>query len=123
MFTPPVDSSGERVPPAALHGVLASETRRHVLDYFERDIDGTATLDELADHVRSRRNGDPVRSPEETRVRLRHADLPKLAAVGVIDYDAETDTVRHHGHSRLVRTEGGWDVVSGDREAEEREDE
>lgn len=110
-----VDSSGRQVPPEELHRALARETRRHVLDYFERESDGTATLDELADYVATRRNGSPIRSPEETRVRLRHADLPKLAAVGAIDYDAETDTVRHRGHPGLVRNGEGWTVVAGER--------
>lgn len=81
---------------------LAARDRRAVCGYVAAtDADGVA-LDELAEHVASEvGDGDPrshstasarrsgSETERETKTRLHHVGLPKLAAADVIGYDPE----------------------------------
>ncbi|WP_224448281.1 DUF7344 domain-containing protein [Haloprofundus salilacus] len=88
-----------------LYSVLANEDRRAVLDYFDGTPGETASLEDLADYLVDRRDGEDARSHERTLVRLHHVDLPKLAAAGIIDYDARTHTISYRGHPRVEKIE------------------
>lgn len=98
-----------------LFGVLANERRRYVLSYLHDADDDVAELAELVDEVRTREaereggpNGDGGRETHRSdavKIELHHTHLPKLAASGVLDYDARTETVRYRGrpeHERLA---------------------
>lgn len=118
--------------------VLADQRRRYVLSYLHDADDDVAELAELVDAVRSReaeredgqggggrsdgdrsdgdRSGDGRSEADRSdavKIELHHTHLPKLAASGVIDYDARTETVRYHGHPEherigaLVDEQGG----------------
>lgn len=87
------------VPIADLHAVLRSEERRRVLQFFQERDECVATLDELANHLAARDGG--FEGSERARVALHHAHLPKLAEMGVLDYDARTHMTRYRGHARL----------------------
>lgn len=75
---------------------LADEERRVVL-YFLREH-GSASLSELADVVTGwTRTERGVASPEDrdrVRAALHHVHLPKLESVGLVSYDADSQTVR-----------------------------
>jgi hypothetical protein len=88
-----------------LFGVLSNERRRYVLSYLRDADSGGVDLSELAEWVATReveREGDRLGT---VKISLHHVHLPKLAGVGVLDYDAETNTVRYHDrpeHDRMV---------------------
>nr|WP_224338145.1 hypothetical protein [Haloprofundus halobius] len=75
-----------------------------MLDYFDGTPRETALLEDLADYLVDRREGEDARSYERTLVRLHHVDLPKLAAAGIIDYDARTHTIRYRGTPSVEKT-------------------
>jgi hypothetical protein len=91
---------------------LASEPRRLVLAYFENESENeeTASLDGLAEHVAATRNRATL---EHTRIHLYHVHLPKLEAVGLVDHDTETQTVRYRGTPAEVDVRAGHDNSLG----------
>ena len=82
-----------------------------VLRYFHSSGDDIASNDDLIEflHTRDARPDDR----EQIALRLHHMALPKLADLGLLDYDARSKTVRYHDHPLLNEW---WD-----REAEIRE--
>ncbi|WP_224332832.1 DUF7344 domain-containing protein [Haloprofundus halobius] len=93
------DISGEKPSTDALYAILASETRRQLLHYFQVSEQNDSSLDELADFLVSQDGG--VDTPEKAKIILHHQDLPKLARYGVVDYDRRSNSVRYRGQSRL----------------------
>ena len=92
-----------------LFRLLADSHRRYTLYYLDETETDVVTLDEVAEHVaaRSEPNTDETEQPEDstrerTRVELHHNHLPQLAAAGLIDYDARTQTVRNWGEPSLM---------------------
>jgi hypothetical protein len=90
----PVSTPPLRTPDDPLWDVvsalLARPYRRHVLvTVAERD--GHLTVEELAVELRERADVLPGRADDERPlpINLHHADLPKLAAVGAIEYDRD----------------------------------
>lgn len=81
-----------------LLSALSSSHNRHVLTYLSESPGEVASLEELADHVVDREGGGGPGRRERVAGRLHHATLPKLAAMGVVDYDPRTNTVRYRGH-------------------------
>jgi hypothetical protein len=80
---------------------LAASRRRRALYVLSRTDDST-TLADLADAVASLPDDDG--DPEEVAASLHHVHLPKLAALDVVDYDADDDAVEAVGDSdRLCR--------------------
>lgn len=79
--------------------VLAHERCRFVLYYFARHSTEAATIDDLTDfiHDQNQRHVDPKR----IRTRLHHVTLPRLADVGVLEYDARSNTARYRGQPTL----------------------
>jgi hypothetical protein len=89
---------------AVLEG-LADERRRIVLGVLEgRDepIDRRTLAREVAD-TESRVDSTPD-SVDEVVVSLHHLHLPKLDAVGLLEYDADAGTVAYEGHPALSET-------------------
>jgi hypothetical protein len=85
---------------------LISVSRRRTLLYHLKDLGvGTVSIDELVEGVATRERSIPAReAPESTdsvRVSLVHAHLPKLADLGILEYDVESATVRYHGNPAL----------------------
>lgn len=86
--------------------VLTSERRRYVL-YHLREQPGAVELDDLAVAVVARienESPDAVTDEEIDRmvVRLRNAELPKLADVGIVEYDDRSGMVRFRDPGRLL---------------------
>lgn len=80
-----------------LLAVLARRRNRAVLQYFRGSPTDVASLTDVAEYVRSR--ADTHDPPDRKRVAtiLHHRSIPKLSAVGVVEYDPRTKTVRYRG--------------------------
>ncbi|MGM0684006.1 MAG: DUF7344 domain-containing protein [Halobacteriota archaeon] len=77
--------------------VLKNERRRAVIRYLH-DHDGSADLSEIAEHIAAGENDTPVRqltSQERKRVRiaLYQCHLPRMDALGVVEFDKHRGTV------------------------------
>ena len=91
---------------------IADPRRREVLRYLVAHGDSPLTVEELAQRLaddgptptggkpahRLTHDKDHLDTVEAITIRLHHAHLPKLAASGVIDYDAGSRTVRYRSH-------------------------
>lgn len=82
---------------ATFLSALATQHCRSVIAYFRNASSDHASVDEVASTLAGRDNVDET----QIATRLHHAVLPKLDDVGLIDYDARTNTARYHGHTRL----------------------
>lgn len=85
---------------------LISDARRRTLLYWLKDMgSGTVAFDDLVEAVVTRERSIPARETPESRDSVRaslaHAHLPKLADLGIVDYDADGATVRYHGNPAL----------------------
>lgn len=86
--------------------VLANEHRRRVLEYLRRGQRQVATVDELAEHLRTHRelgSGGPSREDERLRISLVHLYLPQLEEQGLLDWDRRHDEVRYRGGEVVER--------------------
>jgi len=87
----------ERFDPDAVLSAIADERRRAILRSLRRDDEGPSELDALVDDIRreSRREGTTTDAERRRlRTRLHHADLPKLEAAGLVEYDADEKRVQ-----------------------------
>lgn len=91
-----------------VHTALAADDRRAVLRYFDSSGDDTASLDELIEFLHASDAQPDDRN--QIAVRLHHAALPKLADLGLLDYDPRTKTVRYYSHPLLS------ELLDGDAE-------
>lgn len=76
-------------------GLLASGRRRAVLQVL-LDRSGPAAFDDLARAVAEReagRSGATAPDVRSVSISLYHRDLPRMAASGLLEYDAERDRV------------------------------
>lgn len=76
---------------------LSSPRRRYLL-YYLRRVGGNADIDEIARQVAAWENGVAIEDVERQQrkrvyVSLYQTHVPKLAAAGVIEYDADAGTV------------------------------
>jgi predicted transcriptional regulator len=82
--------------------VLANRRRRRLLAYLHDKDGDVASVVELTDYLA----GDEADSvddldPDGVAVSLHHNDLPKLADIGIIEYDTRSQTVRYRGHEEI----------------------
>ncbi|WP_290819363.1 hypothetical protein [Halovivax sp.] len=89
--------------------VLSVRERRYALYYLRDRPDGVATVEEVVDHVlalevdrvdESDGNGEFGRR-RSLSTTFRHAHLPKLVAVGALEYDGRSETVRYRRQPSL----------------------
>jgi hypothetical protein len=109
MSLEPIDESSAPTHADDVLAALAAEPRRDTLRYFLETTERTATLDELASYVAGRVGGLSDDAREDTRLHLHHVHLPKLADVGLVDYDIQSSTVRYREHpfaERIVEWSG-----------------
>lgn len=79
--------------------VLADQRRRSVLELLWSHPDDSITLTDLLNIITA--TAEQNREVEEVnhrelRLDLHHRQLPKLSAVGIINYDPRTRTIRVH---------------------------
>ena len=87
-------SVGEkRSDPGEVLSALADEQRRAVLRSLDRGDGDASDLDVLIDTIREE-NAPADVERREVQTRLRHVDLPKLEAAGLIEYDADGGRIR-----------------------------
>jgi hypothetical protein len=97
-----------------LFDTVSDHLRREAINYFEHR-DGTATRDELVDHVASR---VPHLEREEVEALLWHRHLPRLRENGWLEVDYRTDTIRYQGHESAAQwTRKMHRVVAGEDDA------
>lgn len=77
--------------------ILANEHCRATLWYFRDASDDVTSVRELAAEIRKRDHG----RTEQIASKLHHSVLPRLADIGVVEYDPQSNTVRYNGHSEL----------------------
>jgi hypothetical protein len=77
-----------------LLSALATDINRNVVSYFRESAEDAAPIHELAGYVADR--GD--RSFEQVTLRLHHGGLPKLADVGLLEYDPGSKTAHRRDH-------------------------
>ena len=76
------------------HQLLGSERRRTTLEVLSRRLTPIG-LDELAAAVAEREtDASSEQHTERIRISLHHKHLPKMADMGVIDYDEESHRVK-----------------------------
>lgn len=88
MNAPPTEQDAQ----TAVHDVLSSAYRRQVLRSLVAGADDGASLGELTEALVD--HDETADDRDRLAIRLHHVTLPKLAAAGFIEYDAETGTVR-----------------------------
>jgi hypothetical protein len=83
--------------------ILANRDRRAVIEYLRDSPGHTATINELANHLVSRKAEQATEHPGHDHVQttLHHIHVPKLVDAGVIDYDARNQEIRYWGSERL----------------------
>lgn len=111
-------STTQTLSDSTVFDAVSNERRRHVLYYLdERDND--VAMDSLVDWIASMEVGASERVADEHRERiataLHHAHLPRLADIGVIEYDQAARTVTFGEHADEIDVEqlravtGGYD--------------
>jgi DNA-binding transcriptional ArsR family regulator len=92
------------LPAEQVYAILANERRRRALEQLG-SAGGAVTVHELSTLVAGRETGEsppPKRSRESVYTSLVQTHLPKLAELGVIEYDRETQTIELSRHARDV---------------------
>jgi hypothetical protein len=87
----------------AVHRCLGDERQRTVIEYLRETEDGTASLDDLADHVVEGETNSPAPDRETVTYELCHVHLPMLTDHGTIDVDEWAETVRYRRRSEADR--------------------
>ncbi len=80
------------------HVLLAVERRRTTLEALE-DVNGPVDLYDLAAAVAAGEADEPEVDDDTVQrvaLSLHHAHLPKMAQLGVVEYDAESTRIRTH---------------------------
>lgn len=88
--------------------VLSSKRCRYVLFYLQT-VESSAEVSSLVEAVAEWETGNPIdHVSEDHRQRvltsLRHAHLPKLSAMGLVEYDEAEDVVRRGPYVEQVET-------------------
>lgn len=97
-----------------IHDVLRNERRRELISFLTRH-DGYATIQELSEHIAALESGTeppPRNVRQSVYVSLHQTHLPKLEALGVVDYDTDSKDVRLR--DRATQIEGYMQPANGD---------
>ncbi len=95
--TPPKDTDNR----TAAYDALACAYRHRIVEYLVTAEDGVAAVEELIAYLLSH---DRVAADRRhVAVKLHHIALPKLAALGFIEYDDRNRTVRYRESPVLER--------------------
>jgi hypothetical protein len=96
-----------------IHGLLANERRRAVIERLDASP-GTVTVRDLSTAIAETETGQsppPARVRESVYTSLHQTHLPKLHAVGVVEYDR--DRSRVHVRPAVRQVDRHMDVVNG----------
>lgn len=82
--------------------VLANQRRRRLLAYLHDKDGDVASFAELTDYlVVGEADSVDDLDTDGVAISLHHTDLPKLADVGLIEYDTRSQTVRYRGYEEV----------------------
>lgn len=73
--------------PDHFFAALTNRRRRCVLAYLSNASSDSAAIQELVDDIAAREHGNKVDSLDEIEITLFHHHLPKLADIGLIEFD------------------------------------
>lgn len=79
-----------------VHDVLRNARRRELISFLGRH-DGYATIQDLSEHIARLESGEdppPRNVRQSVYVSLHQTHLPKLEALGIVDYDTDSKDVR-----------------------------
>ena len=79
-----------------IHDVLRNARRRELISFLSQH-DGYATIQDLSEHIAALESGTdppPRNVRQSVYVSLHQTHLPKLEALGVVDYDTDAKDVR-----------------------------
>ena len=96
-----------------IHGLLANERRRAVIERVDASP-GTVTVRDLSTAIAEAETGQsppPARVRESVYTSLHQTHLPKLDAVGVVEYDRERSLV--HVRPAVRQVDRHMDVLNG----------
>jgi hypothetical protein len=87
--------------------ILSHAHRRRILSYLSQTEDDLTTVADLVTVI-SKHESESETSVQHTqddavRVALHHNHLPKLADVGVIEFDTRSETIQYCGHPKLEK--------------------
>lgn len=85
--------------------LLANYDRRCILEYLMESQHGTATVDELVEHLLEKQAERTGERPAYDHVltTLHHIHVPKLVDAGVVEYDARSQEIRYWSNDRLEK--------------------
>lgn len=85
--------------------LISNARRRATLYYLKDQVDGTISLDDLAERVREMKSTMPgtssSASTQDVKISLAHAHLPKLDTAGIVGYDPDDSTVKYMANPAL----------------------
>jgi len=89
-------AESQKLPKSIIFEILSADRRQEVLRYLDEN-DGSATLGDLAEHIASIECDCEIpqltsQQRKRTYVGLYQCHLPKMADVGVIDYNSDRGT-------------------------------
>ena len=96
-----------------IHGILANERRRAVIEQLDASA-GTVTVRDLSASIAESETGEsppPARVRESVYTSLHQTHLPKLHEVGVVEYDRERSLV--HLRPAVRDVDRHMDVLNG----------
>lgn len=79
-----------------IHDVLRNDRRRAVIEFLNRQ-NRNATIRELSEHIATVESGEdppPRNVRQSVYVSLHQTHLPKLEALGIVDYDTDSKDIR-----------------------------
>ena len=78
--------------------LLTNSRRQYVLSYLQNMDDDVVELPELVEWVLTQEADRANDQYDTVAIALHHIHLPKLASYGLIDYDAQSGTIRYDRH-------------------------
>lgn len=89
-----------------IHDVLRNDRRRELIAYLRRH-DGRTTIQDLSEHIAELETDEdppPRNVRQSVYVSLHQTHLPKLEALGIVEYDTESKEVREREHAERVES-------------------
>ncbi|WP_266083225.1 DUF7344 domain-containing protein [Haladaptatus caseinilyticus] len=87
--------------PDHFFSALTNRRRRCVIAYLSNTSSNSATMQELVEDIAARENDNKTDSFNEIEITLFHHHLPKLADIGLVEFDKRSETIRYRDDPRV----------------------
>lgn len=97
-------SEGAPLEESDIHDVLRNDRRRELIDYLRRH-EGRTTIQDLSEHIAALETDEdppPRNVRQSVYVSLHQTHLPKLEALGIVEYDSESKEIRERERAEEV---------------------